>query len=88
MTAVEKVEAAMREWVKYTDPPPIGMDVAQWIVIVLQYCPVEITFEEINEAGAEHWGESWKPIKEPEVGEGSKYPWTPIKDYDGNNDPF
>lgn len=88
MTAAEKVEAAFKDWVEYTDPPPIGMSIGQWITIVLQYCPVEITYEEINEAGAEHWGEHWKPIKEVSVGEGSSYPWTKIKGYDGNNEPF
>jgi hypothetical protein len=85
MTAEEKVAAAMTYWVETFDPPPTGITQGTWICVILQHSPEPISNEEINEVGRKHWGEHWIDIAE--VGEESS-PWTPIKNYTGDNDPF
>lgn len=62
MNAQEKVSKAFQSWVTECDPPPIGMDISEWIRIVRNYAPFPLTAEEVNAIGREHWG----PLHWPE----------------------
>lgn len=63
LTPDEKATRAIQLWCVSTDPPPIGMDLGQWISIVEKWSE-DMSVEEINIAGRNYWGRYWSDISE------------------------